>query len=71
MIIDNFCILLFYGLHKLAVFYNILWHVQSEKNIKGNVFKKVTVYICDNQRYIHKTNNIHVPKEHNNIQERK
>ena len=43
VIIDNFCVVLFSGLHRLPALYNIFQHLStlSEENIKGNMFKKV------------------------------
>ena len=43
IIIDNFFVVLFSGLHRLPVLYNIFQHLStlSEKNIKGSMFKKV------------------------------
>ena len=41
IIIDNFCMVLFSGVQKLTVLYNILQHFLSEKKIEGNMFKKV------------------------------
>ena len=48
VIIDNCCLALFSGPHKLTVLYNIFKHFQTlcEKNMKGNTFKKlILIYI--------------------------
>ena len=41
IIIDNFCIALFSGVHKLTALYNILQHYLSEKKIEGILFQAV------------------------------
>ena len=40
IIIDNFCIALFSGVHKITALYNILQHFLSENKMEGKMFTK-------------------------------
>ena len=52
IIINNFCIALFSGVHKLTVLYNILQHFPIDKKIEGNMFKPY-IYMTTSNAHIY------------------
>ena len=65
IIIDNFCIAVFSGVHKLTAPYNILQHFVKliEKIFERQHVHESNTYMTNNNVYIHKKHKVHVPYE--------